>query len=190
MSEKKQEIKNKLESIERINELGLNKFPEMLFHKGEDEKVLEFIKSNPAEYYAIRDKSKARGVFKLKVLKDDVLSEVSDYDLYTINVSSANYSDNQVLVGEIEILSSGDVYAILSTKKGYSVRDAITDADFNLKTDIFDDKTLNEIPYFDYLYSYIVDHGLQDIIVEFSLFDIPVGINKEKIVIYELRTHY
>ena len=29
-----------------------------------------------------------------------------------------------------------------------------------------------------------------DVIVEFSLFDKEVGIKKEKIVVYELRTHY
>ena len=190
MNEEQIVIKSKLESISKISELGINKFSEELFNKGEESRVLEFIKNNPAKYYAIRDKSKAGGVFKLKVLEKDVLNEISNYDLYTINVSSANYGDNQLLVGEIEILSNGEVYAILSTKKGYSVRDAISEPEFNLKTDIFDDKTLNNIPYFDYLYSYIVEHGLQDVIVEFSLFDIDVGINKEKIVIYELRTHY
>lgn len=190
MRDEQIEIKNKLESISKINELGLNKFPAELFKKGEESRVLEFIKNNPAQYYAIRDKSKARGIFKLKVLQDEVLSEISAYDLYTINVSSANYSNNQLLVGEIEIFSNGDVYAILSTKKEYSVRDAISDPDFNLKTDIFDNKNLNKIPYFNFLYNYIVEHNLCDVIVEFSLFNIPVGINKEKIIIYELRTHY
>lgn len=190
MKEERIEIKNKIESINKIKELGLNKLSEEIFKKGEIDKVKDFIKNNPCRYYAIRDKSKAGGVFKLKVKAEDVLDQINDYEIYTINVSSANYGENQVLVGEIEILSNGLIYAILSTKEGYSVRDAIRDPDFNIKADIFDNKVLNKIPYFDYIYNYIVHHKLEDIIIEFSLFNIDVGINSEKIVIYELRTHY
>ena len=93
------------------------------------------------------------------------------------------------LVGEIEILSNGEVYATLSIDKTASVRDALRYPIFNLKTNIFD-KKLNEIPYFDFIYQYIINHNLQNVIVEFAIFDIKVGIKKENIIIYELRTHY
>lgn len=182
-------IKSKLESINKINELGLNKFPEQLFRKNEETKVQEFIEKYPANYYAIRDKSKAGGIFKLKVDYDKVLEEIKGYNLFTINVSSANYVDNQLLVGEIEFLSNGEVYAILSIDPAASVRDAIQNPTFNLKTDIFD-KRLNKIPHFDFIYQYIMNDNLQDIIVEFALFNKEVGIKKEKVIIYELRTHY
>ena len=182
-------IKSKLESINKINELGLNKFPEQLFRKNEETKVQEFIEKYPANYYAIRDKSKAGGIFKLKVDYDKVLEEIKDYNLFTINVSSANYVDNQLLVGEIEFLSNGEVYAILSIDPVASVRDAIKNPTFNLKTDIFD-KRLSKIPHFDFIYQYIMNNNLQDIIVEFALFNKEVGIKKEKVIIYELRTHY
>ena len=56
-------IKSKLESINKINELGLNKFPEQLFRENEEIKVKEFIEKYPANYYAIRDKSRAGGTF-------------------------------------------------------------------------------------------------------------------------------
>lgn len=183
------EIKNKLESVRRINELKLNRFPEQVFHKGEERKVQEFLKMYPVSYYAIRDKSRTGGVFKLKVDYDKVLKEISEYDLFSINVSSANYADIQLLVGEIEFLSNNDVYVILSTDPDASVRDALNKPEFNLKTDIFD-RSLNAIPYFDYIYQYIISNGLYDVIVEFALFDKEVGINNEKIVVYELRTHY
>ena len=52
------------------------------------------------------------------------------------------------------------------------------------------DKGLDKIPYFDLIYQYISDHNLQDIIVEFALFNSEVGIKKENIIVYELRTHY
>ena len=182
-------IKNKLESMKKISELGLNKFPEQLFKAGEQEKVREFLICYPARYYAIRDKSKAGGIFKLKVTASDVLTEISDYKLFTINVSSANYVENQILVGEIEILSNGEVYATLSVDPTASVRDALRNPTFNLKTDIFD-KKLNRIPYFDLIYEYIINHNLQNVIVEFALFDKEVGIREEIIIVYELRTHY
>lgn len=182
-------IKNKLESMKKISELGLNKFPEQLFKTGEQEKVREFLTCYPAQYYAIRDKSKAGGIFKLKVAANDVLAEINDYDLFTINVSSANYVENQLLVGEIQILSNGEVYATLSVDPTASVRDALRNPTFNLKTDIFD-KKLNKIPHFDLIYEYIIAHNLQNVIVEFALFDKKIGIRKERIIVYELRTHY
>lgn len=182
-------IKDKIQSVNKINELGLNKFPEQIFKKNEDKKVLEFLKKYPAQYYAIRDKSKSGGVFKLKVEFDKVLSEIEYYDLFSINVSSANYVNNQLLVGEVEILSNNEVYATLSIDPSASVRDALSKPDFNIKTDIFDSK-LNSIPYFNIIYNYIIEHNLKDIIVEFAVFNKNVGIKKEKIVVYELRTHY
>lgn len=182
-------IQDKLESINQIKKLGLNKFPEQIFNTNEDSNIIEFLERYPAEYYAIRDKSKAGGLFKLKVAKTNVLEETKDYNLFTVNVSSANYVKNQILVGEIEFLSNGEVYAILSTDPTASVRDALKNPTFNLKTDIFDNN-LNKIPYFDEVYNYIVEHKLYDVIVEFALFDKKIGINNETIVVYELRTHY
>ena len=79
-------IKNKLESIKKINELCLNKFPEQLFRSGEEIKVLEFLEKYPAKFYAIRDKSKACGTFKLKVSSEDVLAEIKDYNLFNEHI--------------------------------------------------------------------------------------------------------
>jgi len=176
-------INNKLESINYIKKLNLNKFPEQLFKENEEEKVLEFLNKYPAKYYAIRDKSKARGIFKLKVLKEHVVDEIKDYSLYTINVSSYNFNKNQLLVGEIMIKSNNEVYLTISTNPNYSVRDALENPTYNLKTNLMD-KKLNDIYYFDEIYNYIMKYNLIDIIVEFSLFDINVGINNEKIIIY------
>ena len=93
------------------------------------------------------------------------------------------------MVGEIEFLSNGEVYAILSVDPTASVRDALANPTFNLKTNIFD-KRLNKIPHFDYIYHYISNNNLYDVIVEFALFDKEVGIKKQKVIVYELRTHY
>ena len=135
-------IASKMESYKKIIELNLNRFPEGVFKSSEKNEVEEFINDYPAKYYAIRDKSKAGGVFKLKVEPENVLNEVENYDLFSINVSSYNYIDNQLLVGEI-FISNTEVNAILSLNSKYSVRDAIRDPDFNFTTNIFDNKTLD-----------------------------------------------
>lgn len=182
-------ITNKIESYNKIIELGLNRFPEKIFKSSQKNEVEYFVKTYPANYYAIRDKSKAGGIFKLKVEPENILNEVAGYDLFSINVSSYNYIDNQLLVGEI-FISNTSVNAILSTNSSYSVRDAIRNPDFNFMTNIFDDKTLDKIPCFDAVYKYIIDNKLQNTIVEFAYFNKPIGINKENIIIYELRTDY
>lgn len=182
-------IKNKMESIEKIQELNLNKFPEQLFRENDEKNVLQFLKKYPAKYYAIRDKSKVGGIFKLKVESDKVLEEIKDYSLYTINVSSANYIENQLLVGEIQILSNNDVYLTVTTDPKASVRDAITNPMFNIKSNIFDNE-LDSVPYFDEVYQYIINNELKDVIVEFALFDKNVGIKNERTIVYELRTDY
>lgn len=182
-------IKNKLESIKKINELELNRFPEALFYKNEESKVIEFVNKYPTDYYAIRDKSKSNGIFKLKVPYDKVLDEIKQYDLFTINVSSINYANNQLLVGEIEFLSNNSVYATLSNEPGASVRDALQEPTYNLKTDILD-KKLDIIRGFNDIYKYAIDNRLKDVIIEFAVFDKEVGIKDENVIIYEIRTDY
>lgn len=182
-------INNKIDSINKINELNLNKFAEQLFKENEEDKIIAFMDKYPIKYYAIRDKSNINGKFKLKVPRNKVLEEIKEYKLFTINVSSINYVKNQLLVGEIIILSNNRVYGCLSTNPKASVRDATKKPSFILDTDIFD-KSLNKIPQFDYIYKYIIDNNLLDVIVEFALFNKEVGIKKERIIIYELRTHY
>ena len=90
-------IKNKLESYNKIIELKLNRFPEKIFKSSQINEVQDFINTYPANYYAIRDKSKAGGVFKLKVEPQNVIKEVAGYDLFSINVSSYNYIKKPVI---------------------------------------------------------------------------------------------
>lgn len=183
------EIKNKIESYNKIIELELNRFPEKVFKAAEKDEVAKFLKDNPVRYYAIRDKSKAGGVFKLKVEAENVLNEISDYTLFSINVSSYNYVENQLLVGEI-LITDNIVSAVLSKNKEFSVRDALKYPDFNFISSIFDNNLLDEIPCFDNVYKYIIEHKLRNVIVEFAYFDTPLGVNKENIIVYELRTDY
>ena len=183
-------VKNKVDSIKIIKELGLNQLPEGLFYRGEEEKVKAFLKENSAALFAIRDRTKTGGNFKFNVKMKDVLKEIKGYQIYTINISTSTYKNHQKLTGDIKISSDNMVCLTVTTDPEASVRDAYSKPVFNFQTDIFDKRKLDKVPGFDYIYEYIVKHNLIDVIVEFSYFDIEVGIKNEKIVIWELRTHY
>lgn len=182
-------IKNKIDSIKLIKQLNLNRFPERLFINYQEQDVVDFLKKYPAKYYAIRDRSKSNGVFKLSVEKIDVLNEIKEYTIFSINVSSYNYVNNQIINGEIEICSNNNVYAQFSADPNAVGRPDDKNTVI-INTDIFNTKELEKIPNFDYIYEYIIDNKLKDIIVEFALFNTEVGINNERIIVYELRTNY
>ena len=49
---------------------------------------------------------------------------------------------------------------------------------------------LNSIPGSDLIYAYIVKHNLIDVIVECAIYDCPVGIYNEWVVIFEIRPEF
>lgn len=183
-------IRNKLESLEFVKSRKLNTFPEKLFSKDETDKVLKFLEEYPAKYYAVRSKEIVgckKNNFKVK--KNDVIEEIKNFNLFTINVSSYNYTSNLILIGDIMIGKNNEVWFIGSTNPNFTGKMAEKYPDFNYSTNIFD-KQLNTIPGFDLIYEYIINHNLIDIIVEFAIYDCHVGINKEQIIIFEVRTEF
>lgn len=183
-------IKNKLESIQKIKELKLNQFEEELFHEGEELRIQEFLDRYPYQYYAVRSKSKVGHIkSKINVPKEEVIEFSKNFDIFSINVSSSNFLNHLLLNGDIMISSNGDVWMIAYKNEDYSGREDENLPDFNLKTDLFD-KILNEIPGFDILYKYIVEHGLLDIILECAVYDIPLGIYHDQVVLFEIRTDF
>lgn len=183
-------VRNKLESIKLIKKLKLNSFPEKLFNKDNINEVNEFLSEYPAEYYAIRSKEIV-GCKKnnFKVPKENVLNEINNFNLFTINVSSYNYVDNFVLIGDIRIGSNNEVWFIGSSNPNFTGKMAEQYPDYNYSTDIYD-KKLNNIPSFDLIYEYIIKHNLIDVIVEFAIYNKPVGILNEPIIIFEIRTEF
>lgn len=183
-------VRNKLESIRLIKKLQLNSFPEKLFHKEDTDEIKQFLEEYPAKFYAIRSKEIV-GCKKnnFKVPKAQVLNEINNFNLFTINVSSYNYISNFILIGDIKIGSNKEVWFIGSTNRNFTGKMAEKNPDFNYSTDLFD-KRLNKIPCFDLIYDYIIKHNLIDVIVEFAIYDKPVGIYNEQIVIFEIRTEF
>lgn len=183
-------VRNKLESIELIKKKKLNSFPEKLFKKNQSHEVIDFLKEYPANYYAVRSKEIV-GCKKnnFKVSKEDVINEIKNFNLFTINVSSYNYTSNLVLIGDILISKNNEVWLIASTNQNFTGKMAEQYPEFNFSTDIFD-KRLNLVPNFDLIYEYIAKNDLIDVIVEFAIYNKPLGIYNEKIIIFEIRTEF
>lgn len=183
-------IETKLDSIKKIKEFKINHFPEELFKQEEVDKIKEFINNYPAKYYAVRSKEIV-GCKKnnFKVLKENVLSEIKNFNLFTINVSSYNYTEKLILIGDIRIGKNNDVWFTGTTNSDFTGKMAEQFPEFNFSTDIFD-KKLNLVPSFDLIYTYIVEHNLLDVIVEFAIYNCPVGIYNEQIIVFEIRTNF
>jgi hypothetical protein len=185
-------ISNKIESLKKIKELKLNQLPEKFFDEFNAKIIIGFLENNKAEYYAVRDKSTAMSPkHKLAVKNADVLNYCKNNKLqsFTINVSSYNYRENQICAGEICIHSDFTIDYILTNNPSYSVRDCYKNPDFKGVTDIFD-KKIKYIKGFDAIIDYVIKYNLFDVIVEFTVFNCPIGANKENIIIWELRTDY
>lgn len=103
-------VHNKLESINLIKKMELNSFPERLFKQKDVDNIKKFLEEYPAKYYAIRSKEFVGCKNnKFKVPKDKVLDEIKNFKLFTINVSSYNYTSNFILIGDIRIGSNNEV---------------------------------------------------------------------------------
>lgn len=183
-------VRNKLESIQIIKQKKLNSFPEKLFTKSQSSEVMDFLKRYPAEYYAVRSKEIV-GCKKnnFKVPREEVINEIKNFNLFTINVSSYNYTSSLVLIGDIMIGKNNEVWFIGSTNPNFTGKMAEQYPEFNYYTNVFD-KRLNSVPGFDLIYEYVVKHDLVDVIVEFAIYDQPLGIYNEQIIVFEIRTEF
>ncbi len=182
--------RNKKESSRLISELSLNQFPIIHLESFDAKRINAFLEKYPADYYAVRDLSKSNSKkFNLKVPKCDIIEYTKSMTRFSINVSSYNYTNNQLCTGELRIGSDDSMSVTISNNKSFSARDAVYNPDYNFVSDIYDPR-LKLIDGLSSIINYIYIHSLFDIIVEFSVFDTNVGINSEDVVIYELRTNY
>lgn len=180
-------IKNKSDGYRKRQEMNLNRFPENVFCKSQVFDVKSFVAKYDVDYYAIRSLDVIGYKSKIKVPKDPIWDEINNHERFTFSVSSHNYTENLMLIGDIMIGKDSTVW-LLASKKVYP-KLSCENPDFNLSTDLFD-KRLNRVPGFDIIFKYIVDNNLLDIIVEFAIYDKSVGIHHEQVVVFEIRTDY
>lgn len=182
------QIYNKSESLKFIKENGLNYFGETEFSRGDKAAVEKFLNDFPVKLYYMRElKAATENVF-YTLSKEEVLAKVNDFEKFSVDVSSLNYVDNILLVGEIKVEGDNQVIFSGSTNKMSTHRDFL-EPNYFLNANLYD-KQIHSIPYMEKILDYVFSNDLAGYIIELCLFDIPVGVNNEEIVVYEIRTSY
>lgn len=161
---------------------------EAVFTKETAEELSRFLKKHKYPYYNLRDKSNSSGKFLYKVTAEEIVKENKNYDKFSVYESLSLADEKLVLQGDIQLNNDFTLLASLSDIKGISNRTAMQEPVYHINMDLKEKRE----PFINGLtkvIDYVVLHELFGIIVEFSLFDIPVGINKENILIWELRNY-
>ncbi len=183
-------IKNKYESDYIIKKLGLNRMSEKIFTDNSTlDELKNYLEENTYEYYNIRDKSAAGGKFLYMLTKDEVLLKSRKYKRYAVYESLAIADDRLILQGDIEIDRDFVMRASLSDIRGISNRIAMEKPVYNIYDYDLKEKREPSIRGLSKVIDYISQNSLIDMVVEFSLFEIPVGIGQENIIIWELRNY-
>jgi hypothetical protein len=184
-----QRITTKKASKEYMEKNGLNYFPDLFVEKNDIQSIREFLISNEAPLYIIRDGNRPQSPFFFFETMDQCVRYLDHFsDTVIIAVSVNAYKKNKIILGTIEICSDGQVFLTASTQPDCDHRSIFVVNDFNLNCSIMD-KRLDRVPEFDTIYQFLVEHGLIDVIVEYTIYNIDVGIKHQRIVIQEVR-HY
>lgn len=181
-------IENKEQSKNKIVALDLNRAPEVFLNKSDVQKMAEFFAENKADLYIVRDAEHSSSVYYYVTTVEECFEKAQNFSGRVIVAVSINTYKNKVLLGAIEI-ADASVRICATTNEKLDHRTMYNgEAEFNLYTDIFD-KRLSLIPEFDFLYEYILSHRLDGYTVEFTIYDRPVGLKKQKIIISEIRNY-
>ena len=186
-------IKDKKDSIIKMKELGLNYFPLEAFDTDDLQGIRNFMEKYPAKEYVLRSANKAKGDFYFVNNYEEALSKLSLFENeVTISVSYNEYKEDIVLVGDIIVHKNGgseslDLTARTDTEATH--RNIYEKPEYNLHASLEEDRVWR-IPGFSKIMRYISDYELYNVIIEFSVYDCKIGVNKENVVISELRTGY
>lgn len=177
-------IRTKAGSDEMITKLGMNK---MLEHKGM-KGLEEFLSASGHEYYNIRDKSTAMGNFQYKLTGQEVLEVAPKYLEFSVYESLAEADKGLVLQGEIQIDSGFNMVASLSNLKEISNRKAMELPQITICTNLVEGK-MRYVPGLDQVIDFMCENDIIGPIMEFTLYNQPVGVNEEELLIWELRNY-
>lgn len=186
-------IKNKQDAIMKMKELRLNYMPLDFFAVDDKEGIKRFFGKYDAEEYILRDTSKAKGqYFYVKTFEEAEGLLKKFKDEVTVGVSYRPFAEDQVLVGDIKVTRNafGDSVDITArTDSAATQRNIYEEPEYNLHASLEEDRVW-QIPGFSKIMSYISEHELYNVIIEFIVYDCKVGINRENVLICEIRTDF
>lgn len=183
-------IKSKEESVKIIDKLNLNVFPSIRATCENKNEILNFLNQNKNCKFAIRDIAKSMSkLYKNNLSYKELKVQLENIKDCIITVSGLTYKEHKLLSGEIFINSNMNIVLTVSSNKDSSARDAAISPEYSFTTSLFEN-TYKKVPNIDIILNYLFKYELFDVIVEFTIFDIPVGRNQEYVIIWELRTEY
>lgn len=186
-------IKDKRDSIVKMRELKLNYFPLDFFAVDDLDGIKRFFDNYKANEYVLRSVNKANGQFFFVKNYDEALPLLDKFEEeVTISVSYNEFKEDLIIVGDIKVHKgfSGDTVDLTArTDSEATHRNIYENPEYNLHASLEEDRVW-KIPGFSKIMRYISDHELYDVIVEFAVYDCKLGINKDNVVITELRTAY
>ena len=187
------DIKDKKDSIRTMKDMRLNYFPLEAFDTDDEEGIKSFMEKYPAKEYVLRSANKAKGDFFFVENFQQAKEKLHHFDReVTISVSYNEYKEDIIIVGDIIVHKNGggeslDLTARTDTEATH--RNIYENPEYNLHASLEDDKVWR-IPGFSKIMRYISDHELYNVIIEFAVYACKIGVNKENVVITELRTGY
>lgn len=186
-------IRDKKDAITKMKEMRLNYFPVEIFTSSDKEGIKKFFEKFEAEEYVMRNPNATKAKFYFVKDYDEALKLLPKFKKeVTIDVSYRPYKEDIILVGDIKIhkgFGAGEVDLTARTDSEATNRNIYENPEYNLHASLEEDRVWR-IPGFDKIARYISDHELYDVIVEFGVYSCKLGINKENVVISELRTAF
>ncbi len=186
-------IKDKKDSVMKMKELRLNYFPLDVFKVDDIKGIESFFNDNPSNEYVLRSANKAKGEFFFVKNFEEAVDKLHYFeDEVTVCVSYNEYNEDIILLGDIIVHKDFDRESIDLTARTDSEathRNIYEKPEYNLHTSIEDDNFW-KIPGIAKLMRYISDNELYNVIIEFAVYDCPLGVNHQNVVISELRTGY
>jgi hypothetical protein len=181
-------ILSKKHSASVIKKLNLNRVPEVVCDIYEEDVIVSFCEKFVEKTYILRDVQNPSGKYFLCHNKEECLISAKNYEgPFSLAVSCFAY-ENIVLLGEI-CLTKENITIVASDDKTVHHRNVYQKAIINKKTTL-DDDSIWDVDGVEDIIKYVVDHNLYDVIIEFVVYDKPVGVNNNKVLITELRSDY
>ena len=122
---------------------------------------------------------------------DDI--DFSAYESIKIYVNLKYYDDNHLVIqGDIKLSNSLKLLATISDVKGKILREVTNNPnlfvtyEIDLVTERIMGRYSNEIKH---IVDYLINHNIYNCVVEFTLYDVPCGTNRENIIIWEIRSY-
>lgn len=190
-------VKSKADSNYLINKLGLNRVEYRIFNVTSNVKdeITKYMleKGTEKTLWNIRDNTNYSGRFMQGVSVRDLDNiDFSNTDSIKVSESMVVYDlSNLVAQGDVWVDREYNVRATISTKTGYTLREATS------KAELFDTVVYNFVQekcpakhreVVENIVDMMCNLGLLGCVVEFTTYSVNVGTNNENTVIWEIRS--